>query len=109
MQPVTTNNVVTYVVILSAPNPEKKLMPGMTASATIYVEEKENALILSGKAMRFTPDAGISARRCLQKCKQAEHARQCQPGASSRLRSYNPAQDCQMPAGMPAGMSRECQ
>jgi HlyD family secretion protein len=57
LQPVTTNNVVTYVVILSAPNPEKKLMPGMTASATIYVEEKENTLILSGKAVRFTPDA----------------------------------------------------
>jgi HlyD family secretion protein len=56
LQPVTTNNVVTYVVILSAPNPEKKLMPGMTASATIYVEEKENTLTLSGKAMRFTPD-----------------------------------------------------
>jgi HlyD family secretion protein len=56
LQPVTTNNVVTYVVILNAPNPEKKLMPGMTASATIYVEEKENTLTLSGKAMRFTPD-----------------------------------------------------
>lgn len=56
LQPVTTNNVVTYDVILSAPNPEKKLMPGMTASATIYVEEKTDALILSGKAMRFTPD-----------------------------------------------------
>lgn len=40
LQPVTTNNVVTYVVILNAPNPEKKLMPGMTASATIYIEEK---------------------------------------------------------------------
>ena len=56
MQPVTTNNVVTYVVILSAPNPEKKLMPGMTASAIIYVEERENSLVLSGKALRFTPD-----------------------------------------------------
>lgn len=57
LQPVTTNNVVTYDVILSAPNPDKKLMPGMTASATIYVEEKENAFILSGKALRFIPDA----------------------------------------------------
>jgi HlyD family secretion protein len=57
LQPVTTNNVVTYVVILSAPNPEKKLMPGMTASAIIYVEEKTNTLIVSGKALRFTPDA----------------------------------------------------
>ncbi|MFH0756783.1 MAG: efflux RND transporter periplasmic adaptor subunit [Bacteroidota bacterium] len=58
LQPVTTNNVVTYIVILNAPNPDKKLMPGMTASATIYVEEKSNTLILSGKAVRFTPDAG---------------------------------------------------
>lgn len=56
LQPVTTNNVVTYTVILNAPNPDKKLMPGMTASTTIFVEEKADALILSGKAMRFTPD-----------------------------------------------------
>lgn len=56
LQPVTTNNVVTYVVILNAPNPDKKLMPGMTASAIIYVEEKTNTLIISGKAIRFTPD-----------------------------------------------------
>jgi HlyD family secretion protein len=48
--------VVTYVVILNAPNPEKKLMPGMTASATIFVEKKDNALTLSGKAIRFAPD-----------------------------------------------------
>jgi HlyD family secretion protein len=56
LQPVTTNNVVTYTVILNAPNPDKKLMPGMTASATIFIEEKQNTLIVSGKAMRFTPD-----------------------------------------------------
>jgi HlyD family secretion protein len=56
LQPVTTNNVVTYVVILSAPNPDKKLMPGMTASSIIYVEEKQGTLTLSGKAVRFTPD-----------------------------------------------------
>ena len=30
LQPVTTNNVVTYVVILNAPNPDKKLMPGLS-------------------------------------------------------------------------------
>jgi HlyD family secretion protein len=62
LQPVTTNNVVTYVVILSAPNPDKKLMPGMTASATIYVEEKSNTLVLSGKAVRFTPDKAYMAK-----------------------------------------------
>ena len=62
LQPVTTNNVVTYVVILNAPNPDKKLMPGMTASATIYIEEKQNTLVVSGKAMRFTPDAQYLTR-----------------------------------------------
>jgi HlyD family secretion protein len=56
LQPVTTNNVVTYTVILNAPNPGKKLMPGMTASASIYVADKPDALIVSGKAMRFRPD-----------------------------------------------------
>jgi HlyD family secretion protein len=55
LQPTTTNNVVTYTVILNAPNPDKKLMPGMTASATIFVQEKDSTLVLSGKALRFTP------------------------------------------------------
>jgi HlyD family secretion protein len=66
LQPVTTNNVVTYVVILDAPNPDKKLMPGMTASATIYVEEKTNTLTLSGKAVRFTPDKAYLAKMFAQ-------------------------------------------
>jgi len=56
IQPTTTNNVVTYSVILSAPNPDKELMPGMTASAIIYVEEKDSVLMLAGKATRFSPD-----------------------------------------------------
>jgi HlyD family secretion protein len=55
LQPVTTNNVVTYVVIMKAPNPEGKLMPGMTASTTIYVDEKQDALYLPGKTIRFKP------------------------------------------------------
>ncbi|HLN55786.1 MAG TPA: efflux RND transporter periplasmic adaptor subunit [Bacteroidales bacterium] len=56
LQPVTTNNVVTYNVILLAPNPDKKLMPGMTASATIYIEERNDVMILSAKAIRFIPN-----------------------------------------------------
>jgi len=56
LEPTTTNNVVTYTVVLSAPNPDEKLMPGMTASATIFVEEKNDVLVLTGRALRFTPD-----------------------------------------------------
>ena len=37
LQPVVTSNVVTYTVIIEAPNPEKKLMPCMTANANIFV------------------------------------------------------------------------
>lgn len=69
LQPVTTNNVVTYSVILSAPNKDKKLMPGMTASATIYVDEKDNALILSGKAMRFTPSQAYMQKQMAEMMK----------------------------------------
>ena len=74
LQPVTTNNVVTYNVILSAPNPDKKLMPGMTASATIYVEEKSDALILSGKAMRFTPDQAYLQKMMAERVKNSSHS-----------------------------------
>jgi HlyD family secretion protein len=56
LQPVTTNSVVTYTVIINAPNPDMKLMPGMTASITVYSKEKKDVLVVSGKAIRFNPD-----------------------------------------------------
>lgn len=40
LQPTTTNNVVTYTVIITAHNPDLKLLPGMTASVTIVTEEE---------------------------------------------------------------------
>jgi HlyD family secretion protein len=61
LQPVVTNNVVTYTVVINAPNPEKKLMPGMTANTTIFVQEKSDVLVIPGKALRFTPDEKIMA------------------------------------------------
>lgn len=51
----TTNNVVTYEVVLSAPNSELKLKPGLTANVTIYTAERQNVLCVSTKALRFTP------------------------------------------------------
>ncbi len=59
MQPVVTNNVVTYTVIINAPNPDIKLMPGMTASTTIFVNEKTDIPVVPGKALRFNPDQTI--------------------------------------------------
>lgn len=54
-EPSTTNNVVTYEVIISAPNPDMKLKPGLTASVTICTMEKENVLSVPLKALKFDP------------------------------------------------------
>lgn len=51
----TTNNVVTYEVVISAPNSELKLKPGLTTNVTIYTAERQNVLCVSTKALRFTP------------------------------------------------------
>ena len=56
LQPVVTSNVVTYTVIVNAPNPDKKLMPGMTANITVLVQKVDSVLTIPGKALRFTPD-----------------------------------------------------
>lgn len=56
LEPTITNNVVTYTIIISAPNPEFLLMPGMTAETNIYVLEKKDLLVVPSKALRFTPD-----------------------------------------------------
>jgi HlyD family secretion protein len=55
LSPTTESNVVTYEVIVAAPNPELKLIPGLTANLTIYVTEETNALLVPYKALRFTP------------------------------------------------------
>ncbi len=61
LQPVVTSNVVTYTVIVNAPNPEEKLMPGMTANITVLTQEVDSVLTVPGKALRFTPDAQFLA------------------------------------------------
>jgi HlyD family secretion protein len=56
LEPTITNNVVTYTIIISAPNPDFKLMPGMTASTDIFTLEKSDLTVVPSKALRFTPD-----------------------------------------------------
>lgn len=51
----TTNNVVTYEVVISAPNGDLKLKPGLTANVTIYTQERQGVLSVSSKALRYTP------------------------------------------------------
>jgi HlyD family secretion protein len=59
LQPKESSNVITYTVIVTVANPDLKLRPGMTASITDYVQEVNDVLVVSGKAIRFTPDREI--------------------------------------------------
>ena len=51
----TTQNVVTYPVIVAAANPELKLLPGMTASLSFEVDQRADAIKIPNAALRFFP------------------------------------------------------
>ena len=55
LQATTTNNVVTYEVVISAQNADLKLKPGLTANVTIYTAERTGVTCATAKALRFTP------------------------------------------------------
>ena len=55
LEATTTNNVVTYEVVISAPNADLKLKPGLTANVTIFTKEQANISSVANKALRFTP------------------------------------------------------
>ncbi|MDE7142954.1 MAG: efflux RND transporter periplasmic adaptor subunit [Muribaculaceae bacterium] len=57
LNPTTESNVVTYEVVVAAPNPDHKLIPGLTANLTIYVMREQDALLLPTKAFTFEPRA----------------------------------------------------
>ena len=55
-QATTESNVVTYEVVISAPNNDLKLKPGLTANVTIFTLEKNGVLAAPAKALRFVPN-----------------------------------------------------
>ncbi|MBR5393192.1 MAG: efflux RND transporter periplasmic adaptor subunit [Prevotella sp.] len=58
-QATTESNVVTYEVVISAPNNDLKLKPGLTANVTIFTLEKNNVLVVPSKALRFIPNEAL--------------------------------------------------
>lgn len=55
----TESNVVTYEVVISAPNNDLKLKPGLTANVTIFTLEKNNVTTVPTKALHFTPNEAL--------------------------------------------------
>ena len=68
-EPTVTNNVVTYTIIIDAPNPDYKLMPGMTATIQVYVLEKNDILVVPSKALRFKPNPKLLTSYMSQQAK----------------------------------------
>lgn len=59
LEPVVTSNVVTYTVTVLARNPDLKLMPGMTATITVFLKEVNDVLTIPARALRFMPDENL--------------------------------------------------
>lgn len=59
LEATTTSNVVTYEVVITAPNPDLKLKPGLTANVTINTLDEQDVLSVPTKALRFTPDPEV--------------------------------------------------
>lgn len=107
MKPTTTSNVVTYTVIIDAPNPDQKLFPGMTASVTIVTEE-QTGLAVPAEAFNFTPDEQVL--KVLRKPEKPEGQRpeppQMQEGQKSdRTMVWLKNGDQMMPRPVKVGMS----
>ena len=107
MKPTTTSNVVTYTVIIDAPNPDQKLFPGMTASVTIVTEE-QTGLAVPAEAFNFTPDEQVL--KVLRKPEKPEGQRpeppQMQEGQKSdRTMVWLKNGDQMMPRSIKVGMS----
>jgi HlyD family secretion protein len=68
LQPEIVQNVVTYTVLVDAPNDGGLLLPGMTATVDLVVEHREEVLVVPSSALRFTPtqEMVIEARRMMK-------------------------------------------
>jgi HlyD family secretion protein len=59
LQPQTIQNVVNYTVIVDAPNQEKILLPGMTATVDFIMEQVKDVLLVSNQALSWTPSMEV--------------------------------------------------
>jgi HlyD family secretion protein len=59
LEPVVSANVVTYSTLITAPNEDLRLKPGMTANIFIFTKEVDSALLISAKALKFKPDSSM--------------------------------------------------
>jgi HlyD family secretion protein len=103
--PETVSNVVTYTTIVNVDNPQKKLLPGMTATVSIIVGEAKDVIRVSNAALRFTPELSseelqASMKESLDRMMAQRQAQAGQPGAAAPAGTAPSA-----PGAKPAGQA----
>lgn len=69
----SSSTVVTYEVVISAPNPDLKLKPRLTANVTVYILDKKGVLSVPNRALRFTPEEPLIGKNDVVKDCEGEH------------------------------------
>ncbi|MDD8030413.1 MAG: efflux RND transporter periplasmic adaptor subunit [Acidobacteriota bacterium] len=88
-----TSNVVQYTAVLDVDNSSLKLLPGMTATCSIIVEEAKNVLRVPNAALRFTPNLKPEElQKIMQSAFEEMSARRQQQGREGSSPSVRTAQ-----------------
>ena len=99
LEPIVTQNVVTYATVIDAPNPELKLKPGMTATVTVEVARRENVTRIPNSALRFRPTPAMFATLGQPVPPELQVGRRGGPGGGFGTGPSGPAQTAEPPAG----------
>ncbi|HLZ89970.1 MAG TPA: efflux RND transporter periplasmic adaptor subunit [Puia sp.] len=62
LEPIVSANVVTYSTIITAPNADLKLRPGMTANIFVFTKEVDSAMLITAKALKYKPDESLAKK-----------------------------------------------
>ncbi len=95
----TQSNVVTYEVVIAAPNADLKLKPGLTANVTIFTNEKESVLAVPSKALRFAPNESL--------LKEGEAIEDCEAKSKLWIKKENTFKAIPVTTGMSNGSLTE--
>jgi HlyD family secretion protein len=90
--PQIVQNIVTYVVVITAENPGEVLLPGMTANLQVVVAKREGVLKMPNTALRFHPAGQVAEDRREKFAARAESATSAdEPGVSGRVFVLDPS------------------
>jgi len=87
LQPITNQNVVTYNTMITVDNKDMRLMPGMTATVSVIIQDRENALRFPSPALRFRPDGFVDDKGA----RKAPSGTTASPAAPARKGGPSPA------------------